>query len=455
GYEIPVGSYGDVTLTATWDSVVHNYSISYVLNGGVDVAGNPSLYTLQSLPLAIVDPTRAGYVFLGWTVQYSTGQTVDIIRDFSVPAGTVGDIVLIANWLKEVPVEQFTVTYNGNGHTSGTEPIDSNSPYSSGGQVTVLGPNSLSRTGYTFLGWATSSDANTLECLVDSTFTIADNVVLYAVWEQNVRYSVSYQPGTQGTFYEQITDNLSYGDLTPEAPEVTNVTGWIFAGWSPVPNTTVTGNAVYVAQWDREMLRVWFVDWNGQILKSELVPYGDTASAPSNPYRAGYTFTGWSHSFSNVVFSMTVTAQYRLIGSVTPTPTVKPSPTATPPVTVTPSPTAPVTVTPSPTPPISSDGNWAFVNLLLSASGAILAGLGIFWVLLRKTDTQQQQPHQTMWLVAVFVLGVVGLAVFLFTSDLSQPMIMINNWTALEAVIFIVQIVCLALAFKPKKVAVN
>jgi uncharacterized repeat protein (TIGR02543 family) len=45
-------------------------------------------------------------------------------------------------------------------------------------------------------------------------------------------------------------------------------------------------------------------------LKNETVVYGGSATAPSNPSRAGYTFTGWDRSFVNVVSDLIVTAQY-------------------------------------------------------------------------------------------------------------------------------------------------
>jgi len=451
GFSILEGTYGDLTLTALWDTgVFAEYNIVYVLNGGVDVFGNPSLYTVEGLPLDIVDPTRAGYVFLGWTVKYADGRTVGMVRAFSITEGVMGDIVLTANWGEDVYLEEYVVIYNGNGHTSGTVPIDSNSPYLSGSQVTVLGQNSLSRNGYTFLGWTTNPNSNAQAYLVDSTFTIVDNVVLYAIWKQTVWYSVNYQPGAHGTFGEQITDNLSYGDPTPKAPEVSGETGWKFTGWSPVLSVTVTNNAVYVAQWTQEIVVVRFVDWDERLLKSETVSYGGSASAPANPYRVGYNFTGWNRDFTNVVSDIIVVAQYSLIdsGDVSPSPSVTPSPSVAPPATVSPSPS----VTPShrdneTEAPLEG---WALANLVLSATGAILAVLGAIWVLLRKGDAPQKQ-HRNMWLVAVFVLGVSGVAMFLLTSNLSHSMVLVNNWTALNAAIFIVQIICLTLASKHKK----
>jgi uncharacterized repeat protein (TIGR02543 family) len=469
---IPWGVSGDIQLTAYW-SYSYAYNIDYVLGGGVNVAGNPSLYTVEELPLVIVDPIWVGYDFLGWLVEFADGRTVGLVRAFSVPEGTVGDIVLTANWIG-VSVERSTVTYHGNGYTSGTVPTDSNSPYLSGSQVTVLGQGSLSRTGYTFLGWATNPNVNTPTYTADSIFTIADNVVLYAVWKQTVGYSVSYQPGAHGTFTEQVTSNLSYGDLTPTVPEISGEAGWKFTGWSPAPSTTVTDNAVYVAQWAQELVVVQFVDWDGRLLKSETVPYGGSAFAPPDPYRAGYTFTGWNRGFTNVVINIIVVAQYRLIdsGGSTPSPVAPPSPTITPTPTVGPS----STVTPS----HSGNGDeaplegWSLVNLVLSGTGIILAILGAIWVMLqnranisatersgaignagRQSDSERQRLYRNVLLIMAFIMGVGGLVVFLLTTNLRYPMVLINNWTSLIVIIFIVQTICVALAFRPKKRSAN
>ncbi len=70
-----------------------------------------------------------------------------------------------------------------------------------------------------------------------------------AQWTQN-EYTVKYQPGIQGTFAEQSTSGLHYGDATPDFDGTpTGNPGWSFAGWSPEVADTVTGDATYVAQW--------------------------------------------------------------------------------------------------------------------------------------------------------------------------------------------------------------
>ena len=71
-----------------------------------------------------------------------------------------------------------SVTYNGNGNTSGTVPVDPSSPYESGVTVTVLGnPGELIRindggTSYYFTGWNTKADGSGSDQAEGSTFII-------------------------------------------------------------------------------------------------------------------------------------------------------------------------------------------------------------------------------------------------------------------------------------------
>ena len=55
---------------------------------------------------------------------------------------------------------------------------------------------------------------------------------------------------------------------------------------------------------------VTFLDWNGSTIDSQEVAYGESAIAPVNPEREGYTFTGWDKDFSHVEGDMVITAQY-------------------------------------------------------------------------------------------------------------------------------------------------
>ena len=55
---------------------------------------------------------------------------------------------------------------------------------------------------------------------------------------------------------------------------------------------------------------VTFKDWNSTVLKTETVESGKAATAPADPNREGYIFTGWDKSFDNVTGNLTVTALY-------------------------------------------------------------------------------------------------------------------------------------------------
>ncbi|MBO5789247.1 MAG: InlB B-repeat-containing protein, partial [Clostridia bacterium] len=61
---------------------------------------------------------------------------------------------------------------------------------------------------------------------------------------------------------------------------------------------------------------VVFVAGDGEILKTETVQLGQSATAPEVPDRTGYMFVGWDTDFSNVDCSMTVTAQYLRVWTV-------------------------------------------------------------------------------------------------------------------------------------------
>jgi uncharacterized repeat protein (TIGR02543 family) len=79
----------------------------------------------------------------------------------------------------------YSVTYNGNGNTDGSVPVDSG-VYATGATVTVLGnTGSMTKTGYTFAGWNTAVNGSGTPYAAGSTFTISNSTTLYAQWTSN------------------------------------------------------------------------------------------------------------------------------------------------------------------------------------------------------------------------------------------------------------------------------
>lgn len=82
------------------------------------------------------------------------------------------------------------------------------------------------------------------------------------------------------------------------------------SGWSTC-NVNFT-NMTYTVTYDLNLVTytVTFKDWDGTVLKTQTVASGGAASAPANPTRDGYTFTGWDKDYNHVTSDLVVTAQY-------------------------------------------------------------------------------------------------------------------------------------------------
>ena len=66
-----------------------------------------------------------------------------------------------------------------------------------------------------------------------------------------------------------------------------------------------------------ESYTVTFQDFDGTILKTEIVKSGESASAPEDPKREGYTFAGWNKSFAVITKDAIVIAEYIRITETT------------------------------------------------------------------------------------------------------------------------------------------
>ena len=184
-----------------------------------------------------------------------------------------------------ITVTKHTVTFKDwNGTVLKTQSV-----YHTGAATAPANPT---RTGYTFTGWDKAFTNVTADLVVTAQYSINTYTVTFKDWN--------------GTVLK--TQQVQYGGAAT-APANPTRTGYTFTGWDKA-FTNVTANLVVTAQYSINTYTVTFKDWNGTVLKTQQVQYGGAATAPANPTRAGYTFTGWDKAFTNVTANLVVTAQY-------------------------------------------------------------------------------------------------------------------------------------------------
>jgi len=160
-----------LTALAVWNEAT--YVISYEGNGG-DGGQAPGSYTTGDIATVVADGSgfsKAGYTFGAWTSVRDDAST--IVATYS---GT-SNILLHALW--NVIGVEYTITYSGNGNTSGTAP-DSATATSSINLAANDG--SLAKSGYTFGGWNTRADGSGQGYAEGAIFPLVADSTVYAIW---------------------------------------------------------------------------------------------------------------------------------------------------------------------------------------------------------------------------------------------------------------------------------
>ncbi|SFE68557.1 Listeria/Bacterioides repeat-containing protein [Paenibacillus algorifonticola] len=304
----------NVTLYARW-TLNPTYTVTYNGNGstGGAVPTDGGAYesgattTVRANTGSLV---RTGYTFAGWNTA-ANGSGTSYAAGATLTMGAA-NVTLYARWTL---TPTYTVTYNGNGTTGGTVPVDS-SAYENGTAVTVLGKGTLVRTSYTFAGWNTAANGSGTNYAAGATLTMgAANVTLYAQWTLTPTYTVTYN-GNSSTGGTVPVDSSTYenGTAVTVLGKGTLVrTSYTFAGWNTAANGSGTNyaagatltmgaaNVTLYAQWT--LTPTYTVTYNGNSSTGGTVPvdssaYENGASATvlgkGTLVRAGYTFAGWN-----------------------------------------------------------------------------------------------------------------------------------------------------------------
>jgi 6-phosphogluconolactonase (cycloisomerase 2 family) len=177
---------------------------------------------------------QANHSFAGWNAQASGGGTAYAPAQTFVIGGA--NVILYAQWTASGS-GGYSVTYDGNGSTGGSAPIDSNS-YATGQTVTVLGnTGNLVYTGYDFVGWQTAADGSGTTYVAGQTFSMGPaSITLHALWSGGYAYATN-----------QMSQDISQYTIGPNGALTPMAVATVASGTEPMTITIdPSGKYVYV-----------------------------------------------------------------------------------------------------------------------------------------------------------------------------------------------------------------
>lgn len=275
---IKQGSFGNLKLYAKFTA--NEYRISYDLQGGVNSISNPTTYTIENENIVLSAPSRAHYVFGGWTEGGKVTNTIDVTR--------LCDISLVATWT----AEKYDINYNLNGgsceDTLATEyTVES---------ADIALP-SLTKKGYAFVGWYdnVAFDGESVNNIPRGSY---GNISLYAKFSL-VEYTISYDlQGGVNSVSNPTKYTIEDQNIVLSAPsrEYYAFDGWFEKG-SKVESVEVARceNVKLTAKWTAIEYTITY-DLDGGVCQAKLPAKYSIESEDvilSIPSKDGCKFDGW------------------------------------------------------------------------------------------------------------------------------------------------------------------
>lgn len=307
----------DTTVYAHWTSNTRSYTVSYQTTYGTLNRTSQSIaYNSKgSCTLTMPDNTAEfTYTFVGWyTAANGGGTKVGSELTLETPAikGTVTYYAYVTRSTKS-----YTHTFHANG--GGTvSPATITKAYN-----TALGTlPTVSRTGYTFVGWFDTSAASG-GTQATTTTKVTGTKTWYARWSINSYTFTFDKNGGNTPSSTTITKeyNTAVGTLPTCTRNADNTYTYAFAGWFDTSSssggtqlttaTKVTSNKTWYARWT-PTYKNYTVTWDGNggtpSKSSSSFHYNDSLGTLPTATRTGYTFKGWSTSKTGTVNISTTT----------------------------------------------------------------------------------------------------------------------------------------------------
>ena len=291
----------DMAVYAKWleeDITKRTFKVTFDSMSGSAVEPVTALYgTLVQKPS---DPTRTGYVFVGWFKQ------ADLSEEWDFSSDTLTEnITLYAKWVSESDASGCDILtaegfdFDAEGKTLSIKTPNSQEYFALSSALTVS----------PYASWTVTSDAEGREEVPSATvpLQVGDNTFYINItsgtqsnknqYTVNIRrraiYTVTYDFAGGG---ESASEQVEEDGLAP-AKEGTR-TGYTFSGWTAGETawdfeaSVVTGDITLTAVWTANSYSVTFDAAGGEETEGVEVTFGSAAQLPV-PERSGYTFTGW------------------------------------------------------------------------------------------------------------------------------------------------------------------
>ena len=200
----------------------------------------------------------------------------------------------------------YTIEFNDNGGSGGPGMIRKGH----GERITLPGADEApTRTGYEFLGWSTSDNADSAQYTAGGTYVGNGNVTLYAVWEV-ISYKITYD--ANGGINAPTMQSKPHDQAITLSMRAPTRTGHEFMGWNTDSAAetatyqkgdtfTTNANTTLYAIWEPEEYEIIY-DANGGTgaPAKQKYTYADTGTinlSTTEPTKSGhYAFAGWSES---------------------------------------------------------------------------------------------------------------------------------------------------------------
>ena len=299
---------GTLALKAVWKA--NTYTLTFDRQGGAVTNINSKAITYNE-PYGTFpsDPYYPGYKLIGWFTEPVEGGmqvTEDTITDHA------SDRTVYARW----SLKTYSIGYN----------VHADAVFEADKTYTVETDSFIlpqpTRKGYLFAGWTGTGLSGAQKIVTIEKGSTGDRMYT-ATWTP-IEYTVNFYSNSNVS--SVVSQTFTYDTKANLKANTFAYTGYTYTGWNTAPGgsgtaysdgaevlnlTDVDGGVINLyAQWNLNSYTVQFVDHDGRVIKSDTINHFDGATAPANPSRTGYTFTGWDKTFDEITGPTTINATY-------------------------------------------------------------------------------------------------------------------------------------------------